>query len=144
MKEKYIIDEQNYCGECPECKHSWDSGEIPDYLMTLGNTRVDAEILAQKSYGWTLENRKHLSNLIFIEASDGDMDYNGLDGFYQCGGCQIAWNSGTGKRTDKFKMFLDRHIKASKKLKKLLDKNKKKLIITNFFSVVFCFLLLEL
>ena len=67
MVEKYKIDETNHCGTCPECKASWDNGEVVDYLMNkdlhLGATtdRAIAEYTAKKSYGWTPENQKRIS-----------------------------------------------------------------------------------
>lgn len=112
MVEKYKIDETNHCGACPECKASWDNGEVVDYLMDkdlfLGATsdRAMAEYTATKSYGWTPENQKRISKLTFIESSDGDDTFNGLDGYYQCPQCQVSWGSGNGKRTEKFKSLL--------------------------------------
>lgn len=113
MVEKYIIDETNHCGNCPECGASWDNGEVVDYLMDpekyLGATqdRKIAEYQARRSYGWTPENQKRISKLAFIEPSDGDDIANGVDGFYQCPQCQIAWGTETGRRTDMYKSMLN-------------------------------------
>lgn len=112
MVENYKIDETNHCGTCPECKASWDNGEVVDYLMDkelyLGATtdRAIAEHTATKSYGWTPQNKKRISKLAFVESSDGDDTFNGLDGYYQCPHCQIAWGSENGERTEKFKTLL--------------------------------------
>lgn len=112
MVENYKIDETNHCGTCPECKASWDNGEVVDYLMNkelfLGATtdRAVAENMATKSYGWTSLNKKRMSNLVFVESSDGDDTFNGLDGYYQCPQCQVAWGSENGERTEKFKSLL--------------------------------------
>jgi hypothetical protein len=67
MVENYKINETNHCGTCPECKTSWDNGEVVDYLMNselyLAATTVRnvAEYTARKSYGWTQENKKRIS-----------------------------------------------------------------------------------
>lgn len=112
MVENYKIDETNHCGTCPECKASWDNGEVVDYLMDkelyLGATtdRGIAEGIARRNYGWTPENQKRISKLAFVESSDGDDTFNGLDGYYQCPQCQIAWGSENGERTEKFKSLL--------------------------------------
>jgi len=112
MVENYKINETNHCGTCPECNTSWDNGEVIDYLMNkelfLGATsdKVVAENMARKSYGWTPENKKRISKLAFIEVSDGEDGFNGLDGFYQCTKCQIAWGSENGERNEMFKSLL--------------------------------------
>ncbi len=130
MVENYKITEHNYCGNCPECGHSWSKGEVIDVLMgiktnsfdivsdnlsqTIGFTantnsvinRDSYEAIARKQYGWTPENKKHISNLIFIEPSDGDEVNNYVDGYYQCPNCQIAWGSMSGERTDKYRSML--------------------------------------
>ena len=112
MVENYKIDETNHCGTCPECKASWDNGEVVDYLMNrelyLGATtdRAITEGIARRNYGWTPENKKRISKLAFVEASDGDETFNGLDGYYQCPQCQVAWGSEDGERTERFKTLL--------------------------------------
>lgn len=128
MVENYKIDETNHCGTCPECKASWDNGEVVDYLMDkelyLGATtdRAIAEHTARKSYGWTPENQKRISKLAFVETSDGDETFNGLDGYYQCPHCQIAWGSENGERTEKFKSLLAEKSAMDDFIKNLISK----------------------
>lgn len=130
MVENYKIDETNHCGTCPECKASWDNGEVVDYLMNkevyLAATtdRAIAEYTATKSYGWTPQNQKRMSKLVFIESSDGDETFNGLDGYYQCPQCQVAWGSGDGQRTEKFKSLLTEKSAMDDFIKNLTNKNK--------------------
>jgi len=95
MNEKYLINEENYCGECPECKASWDKGEAIDLVP---------EETARKVYGWTPENKKHISKLIKIEPTDSQA-WNGMNTHFQCHECFIAWDSVTGDRTEKYKMM---------------------------------------
>jgi hypothetical protein len=128
MVENYKIDETNHCGTCPECKASWDNGEVVDYLMDkelyLGaiSDRGIAENTARKSYGWTPENQKRISKLAFVETSDGDETFNGLDGYYQCPHCQIAWGSENGERTEKFKSLLAEKSAMDDFIKNLISK----------------------
>lgn len=132
MVENYIINETNHCGCCPECGTSWDNGEVVDYLMNeelyLGATtdREAAEDLARRVYNWTPENKKRISKLVFIEASDGDITFNGVDGYYQCPDCQIAWNSSNGIRTDIYKSILDNHSATEEFLKNNFPNHYKK------------------
>jgi len=129
MVENYKINETNHCGTCPECKTSWDNGEVVDYLMNselyLAATtdRAIAEYTARKSYGWTPENQKRISKLAFIETSDGDDTFNGLDGYYQCPKCQVAWGSENGERTEKFKSLLAEKSAMDEFLKNLTSKS---------------------
>jgi hypothetical protein len=128
MVENYKIDETNHCGTCPECKASWDNGEVVDYLMDkelyLGaiSDRAIAENTARKSYGWTPENQKRISKLAFVETSDGDETFNGLDGYYQCPQCQVAWGSENGERTEKFKSLLAEKSAMDDFIKNLISK----------------------
>ena len=133
MVEKYNINETNHCGLCPECGATWDNGEVVDYLMDpekyLGaiDNREIAENVARKQYGWTPENKKRISKLAYIEPSDGDGIFNGVDGFYQCPNCQIAWGTESGERTDRYKVILDNHSAMSAFLEELAKKNKNNL-----------------
>ena len=132
MVEKYIIDETNHCGNCPECGASWDNGEVVDYLMDPQRYLVGtqdrniAEHQARRVYGWTPENKKRISKLAFIEPSDGDDIANGVDGFYQCPQCQIAWGSESGQRTDRYKVLFRQYTDGAEMLKEILGKNKNK------------------
>jgi uncharacterized Zn ribbon protein len=93
MTEKYIIDEKNYCGTCPECKTSWDKGEAINLVP---------EETARKIYGWSPDNNKHISKLIKIEPSESQA-WEGMETHFQCPECFVAWDSVTGYRTDKYK-----------------------------------------
>ena len=95
MVEKYIIDEKNYCGECPECKASWDKGEAISLV---------SEKTAREAYGWTPENKKHISKLIKIEPTESQA-WNGMNTHFQCPECFIAWDALTGDRTEKYKLM---------------------------------------
>jgi hypothetical protein len=95
MKEKYIIDETNYCGKCPECDHDWDGGLNKD--------------------------NKPTSKLVKIENSDLDQWLRGESYHYQCPNCNVAWESISGDRTNKFKAMLADDIK----MKELIEKLKK-------------------
>jgi hypothetical protein len=111
MVEKYIIDEKNYCGNCPECNASWDKGEVIDFIT---------DKLVIKEYGWTSENKKHISKLIKIEPSDSQA-WDGLNTHFQCHECLIAWDSVTGDRTEKYKsLTVDNDV-----MKKFMEKLKK-------------------
>lgn len=133
MVEKYIINESNHCGSCPECGTSWDNGEVVDYLMDpekyLGaiDDRALAESVAKRSYGWTPENKRRISKLAYIEPSDGDGIFNGVDGFYQCPQCQIAWGTESGERTDRYKVMLDEGSAFAMLMKEFREKNKNNL-----------------
>lgn len=95
MVEKYIIDEKNYCGQCPECKASWDKGEA---------INVVPEKTAREIYKWTPENQKHISNLIKLEPSESQA-WEGINTYFQCPECFIAWDAVTGDRTEKYKLM---------------------------------------
>jgi uncharacterized Zn ribbon protein len=95
MVEKYIIDEKNYCGTCPECKASWDKGEVISLV---------SEETARKIYGWSPDNHKHISKLIKIEPTESQA-WEGMNTHFQCPECFIAWDAVTGDRTDKYKLM---------------------------------------
>jgi len=95
MVEKYIINEKNYCGECPECKASWDKGEAINLV---------SEETARKVYNWSPDNNKHISKLIKIEPTESQA-WEGMNVHFQCHECFIAWDSVTGDRTDKYKLM---------------------------------------
>lgn len=128
MVENYNINETNHCGLCPECGISWDNGEVVDYLMNperfvgVINDRTTAENVARKHYGWTPENKKRISKLVFIEPSDGDGIANGIDGFHQCPNCQISWGTESGERTDRYKSLLVEHSAMLEFMSKLNKK----------------------
>ncbi len=126
MVENYKITEENASGCCPECNHSWDKGDVFE-VMKQNSPNVDDEIImknAEKNYKWTPETPRRFSHLLFIEPSDGDYEFDGSNGFYQCPNCQIAWDSATGDRTDKYKTMLDNHASMDKFMKELMEKNK--------------------
>ena len=128
MVEYYKIVEENASGCCPECEISWDNGDAMDVLKSNYPTLGEEELLkqAKRLYNWTPENPRRFNNLIFIEASDGDMDFDGQSGYYQCPSCQIAWGSIDGKRTDKYKVLLDMHAEMDMIQKKHMKKNQDK------------------
>ena len=95
MVENYLINDENYCGECPECKASWDKGEAVDLV---------GEATAKKLYGWTRDNKKHISKLIKIEPSDSQA-WEGMNVTFQCPNCFVAWDSVTGNRTNKYQQM---------------------------------------
>jgi hypothetical protein len=80
MKENYLINETNFCGKCPECDHDWDGGLNRD--------------------------NKPTSKLVRLESSDGESWNSGEKIHYQCPNCNVAWDSETGERTEKFKGML--------------------------------------
>lgn len=112
---KYIIDDSNACGNCPECGFNWNGEEI---------INITSEHIARQYYGWTPENQKHSSKLIKIEPSDGAGWDNGENTYFQCPECQIAWDSESGERTEKYKKILS----DDKKMAELIAKLKKKII----------------
>lgn len=124
----YKITEENASGCCPECGHSWDNGDVMDNLKKSHPLLNEEDLLkkANINYGWTPERPRRFNNLIFIEASDGDYNFNGESGYYQCPNCQISWNSSTGERTDMYKTMLEKHAAMDKFIKELMEKNKKK------------------
>lgn len=128
MVENYKITEENASGDCPECGYSWDGGDVLE-IMKSRNEKINDDFLidqARKMYGWTPENPRRFSNLITIEPSDGDFDFDGSNGYHQCPKCNVAWDSVTGERTEKFKTMLDNHEAMKKFMSELMEKNKNK------------------
>jgi hypothetical protein len=111
MVEYYKITEENASGCCPECNHSWDKGDVMEFLKNSSPTISEDGLLkiAKRDYGWTPETPRRFNHLLFIEASDGDYNFDGESGYYQCPNCQIAWDSADGQRTDMYKTMLDKH-----------------------------------
>jgi len=128
MVEKYKITEENASGNCPECGHSWDKGDVMEYLKSSFHKVSDEDLLkkAKRDYNWTPESPRRFSHLIYIEPSDGDYDFTGQNGYYQCPNCNVAWDDIDGTRTEKFKTILDDHEAMKKLLNKLIEKNKNK------------------
>ncbi len=128
MVEKYKITEANASGCCPECNHSWDKGDVMDYLKESFPMLDEDGLLkkAQRDYGWTPEKPRRFSHLIYVEPSDGDYDFTGQNGYYQCPNCNVAWDDIDGTRTEKFKTMLDNHEAMKKFMNELIEKNKNK------------------
>jgi hypothetical protein len=128
MVENYKITEENASGCCPECNHSWDKGDVMDYVKESYPKFEEEDLLkiAKRDFGWTPENPRRFNHLLFIEASDGDIDFDGSSGYYQCPNCQIAWGSYDGQRTDKYKVILDNHDEMKELLKRVLKNNQNK------------------
>jgi len=128
MVEYYKITEENASGCCPECKISWDKGDAMEMLKSNQPTLNEKNLLkeAKRLYNWTPENPRRFSDLLFIEASDGDYNFDGESGNYQCPNCQIAWNSTTGERTDMYKTILDKHDEMKELLKRVIKNNQNK------------------
>jgi hypothetical protein len=128
MVENYKITEENASGCCPECNHSWDKGDVMDYVKESYPKFEEEDLLkiAKRDFGWTPENPRRFNHLLFIEASDGDYNFDGQSGYYQCPNCQIAWHSFTGQRTDMYKTMLDKHLAMDEFMKELMEKNKNK------------------
>lgn len=134
MTEIYKITDKNHCDKCPECGHDWFKADLIDSLTGPYRTRVEAITYAREHHGWSEDNPVKISNLNFIELSDGDVEANGVDGYYQCESCQIGWHSETGERTERYKVTvaptadmdaLMKRIKEQKEIndaKKLLDR----------------------
>jgi hypothetical protein len=108
MVSNYLISEENVTGCCPECGHSWDKGDVFEFMKERNPNLSDEVLLknVKNNFGWTPETPKRFSHLVFIEPSDGDEIATGANGYYQCPNCQIAWESETGERTDKYKSML--------------------------------------
>lgn len=106
MTEIYKITDKNHCDKCPECGHDWFKADLIDSLTGDYRTREQAKKYAREHHDWSEENPVKISNLNFIELSDGDVDANGVDGYYQCESCQIGWHSETGERTDRYKVTI--------------------------------------
>jgi hypothetical protein len=112
MVENFKFDKDNITGKCPECNFDWDKGDAFEFIKEEdGEITTEEQLLkrAFKRYGWTPENKVHLSHLTHLMLSDGDLD--SVDDFthYQCPKCMIAWNITSGERTDRFKVLLDQH-----------------------------------
>lgn len=134
MTEIYKITDKNHCDKCPECGHDWFKADLIDSLTGPYRTRDQAIKYAKEHHGWSEDNPVKISNLNFIELSDGDVEANGVDGYYQCESCQIGWHSETGERTERYKVTvaptadmdaLMKRIKEQKEIndaKKLLDR----------------------
>ena len=128
MVENYRITEENASGNCPECGHSWDKGDVMEYLKSSFHKVSDEDLLkkAKRDYNWTPESPSRFSHLIYIEPSDGDYDFTGQNGYYQCPNCNVAWDDIDGTRTEKFKTMLDNHEAMKKFMNELIEKNKNK------------------
>jgi hypothetical protein len=128
MVEKYKITEENASGNCPECNYSWDGGDVLEIMKSRNENVSDEDLLiqAKRIYNWTPENPRRFNHLIYVEPSDGDYDFTGQNGYYQCPNCNVAWDDIDGTRTEKFKTILDDHEAMKKLLNKLIEKNKNK------------------
>jgi hypothetical protein len=128
MVENYKITEENASGNCPECGYSWDGGDVLEIMKSRNVNVSDEDLLkqAKRFYNWTPENPRRFNNLIYIEPSDGDYDFTGQNGYYQCPNCNVAWDDIDGTRTEKFKTILDDHEAMKKLLNEVIDRNKNK------------------
>jgi hypothetical protein len=128
MVEKYKITEENASGNCPECGHSWDGGDVLEIMKSRNENVSDEDLLkhAKINYNWTPENPRRFNHLIYIELSDGDYDFTGQNGYYQCPNCNVAWDDIDGSRTERYKTMLDNHEVMEKFIKELMEKNKNK------------------
>ena len=124
MVENYRITEENASGNCPECGHSWDKGDVMEYLKSSFHKVSDEDLLkkAKRDYNWTPESPRRFSHLIYIEPSDGDYDFTGQNGYYQCPNCNVAWDDIDGTRTEKFKQMLVKHDEMTKLIEGLRKK----------------------
>lgn len=127
MIENFKFDDKNITGKCPECEFNWDKGDAfecvkeeavkfnelfpPSEFPHVGPmpSEEDLKKRAFKRYGWSPENPVHLSHLVHLTLSEGDLDSTGDISHYQCPKCMIAWSVNTGERTDKFKVMLEGH-----------------------------------
>lgn len=124
MVENFKFDKDNITGKCPECNFDWDKGDAFEFIKEEDNEitimthrgiehekATEEQLLkrAFKRYGWTPENKVHLSHLTHLMLSDGDLDSTGDISHYQCPKCMIAWHVETGERCDKYKLLLDQH-----------------------------------
>jgi hypothetical protein len=128
MVEKYKITEENASGNCPECGHSWDKGDAMDALKSNYPTLNEEDLLnqAKRLYNWTPENPRRFSHLIYIEPSDGDYEFTGQNGYYQCPNCNVAWDDIDGSRTEKYKVILVKHDEMKDMLKEIFKNNQNK------------------
>ena len=106
MKENYLIDKTNFCGKCPECDHDWDGGLNRD--------------------------NKPTSKLVRLESSDGDSWNSGETINYQCPNCNVAWDSETGERTEKYKAMLADETVLT------LGVDVRRNLICHFATFIFC------
>lgn len=78
-------------GECPNCQVSWDGGNILQEMIKLdiliGETYENILSMANKNYGYTVENQKRFSNLISRELKDETKTI-----VYQCPECRQVFN----------------------------------------------------
>ncbi len=103
---------------CPECKASWDDGDIYEYFMEAKfnpsheqhnyykNKTVNEIKDTAGSYGWSDKNQVRFGKVIGIDMSmdlnaTDDESYDGVS-YWKCPECNIAWNRFNGLRTDKF------------------------------------------
>ena len=81
---------------------------------------------AKRLYNWTPENPRRFSHLIYIEPSDGDYEFTGQNGYYQCPNCNVAWDDIDGSRTEKYKVILVKHDEMKDMLKEIFKNNQNK------------------
>lgn len=117
--EEFFIKKDINDACCPECKASWDNGDIYEYYLeakfnpnhedhTVFSNKSLAEIKKMaKKFGWTEKNKKRFSRVVGIDCSlsldaNDDEAYDGVS-YWQCPDCKVAWHRFKGYRTDKFK-----------------------------------------
>jgi len=94
---------------CPECKTSWDGGDILEDATRRKDASEpmfdmsDTELIEYaEAYGWTPEDKRRWGNLIGMELSYDDPEhYDGVS-YWACPECGVAWCRWTGDRTDRF------------------------------------------
>lgn len=118
VKEFFIGDVTKKGDCCPECKTSWDNGDIYEHYLeakfnplhdmheTYSNKSLGEIKKIAKKYGWTEKNKKRFSKVIGIDCSmsldaNDDETYDGVS-YWQCPDCKIAWHRFKGYRTEKF------------------------------------------
>lgn len=114
---------------CPECNENWDGGDILEAFKNMRDDtshkyhkyyvgQTDEELIkAAGLYGWSEETPKRFGNVIGVELSLNDPEhYDGIS-YYQCPGCNIAWNRWDGKRTERFVKPIENQKIGKKKLK---------------------------
>lgn len=82
-------------GKCPNCKATWDGGDILEELKKLDihMGRPEKEILELAShFGYTKENKKRFTRVIHNEIRG---EHDGVS-FTQCPLCKHVWNRFTG------------------------------------------------
>lgn len=102
-------------GDCPNCKASWDGGDIYETLsmMDIHIAKPPSDVLKlAEQFGWTKENKKRFSNIISHEIESSTYtttnDINSKASkkitvsttFYQCPKCLHAFIPLTGKHFD--------------------------------------------